>query len=58
MGNFDKVDKVEVTISVRILKFIEISGYGTLYVTYPIFSNYIDELYGVILPAFFVSVKS
>ena len=29
MGNFDKVNKDEVTISVRILKFIEISGYGT-----------------------------
>jgi len=32
--------------------------YGTLYVTYPAFSSNIDELYGVILPVFFISVKS
>jgi len=34
------------------------NDYGTLYVTYPVFSSNIDELYGVILPIFFISVKS
>jgi len=40
------------------LHFIGIKDYGTLYVTYPIFSSYIDGLYGVILPVFFMRVKS
>ena len=32
-------------------------NYGTLYVTYPVFSSYIGGLYGIILPVFFMSVK-
>jgi hypothetical protein len=53
-----KKKAVEVLINIRILKFVLILGYGTLYVTYPVFSSNIDGLYGVILPVFFMSVKS
>jgi hypothetical protein len=31
------------------VKFVQISGYGTLYVTYPVFSINISGLHGVIL---------
>ena len=49
---------VDVLISVCKLYFVEISVFGTLYVTYPVLSSNIDELYDVILPVFFISVKS
>jgi len=32
--------------------------FGTLYVTYPVFSININKLHTVILPVFFMSVKS
>jgi hypothetical protein len=45
-------------ITVTNIHFYDIEGYGTLYVTNPVFSRNIDGLYGVILPVFFISVKS
>jgi len=49
---------IELSTTKCILKFEWISVYGTLYVTYPVFSSNIDGLYGIILPVFFMSVKS
>ena len=58
LSNTERKRLVEILISVCKLYFVEILGFGTLYVTYPVLSSNIDELYGVILPVFFMSVKS
>ena len=50
--------KADIVISRCKMKFPYFQVYGTLYVTYPVFSSNIDGLYGVILPVFFMSVKS
>jgi len=57
LSNTERKKLVDILIGICILYFIDISGFGTLYVTYPVFSSYIGGLYGIILPVFFMSVK-
>ena len=52
-------------IMIKVLRFqayencdLRTKDSGKLYVTKPIFSNYIIMLYGITLPSFFVVVKS
>ena len=58
LSNRERKKLFDILISICILYIIDISVCGTLYVTYPVLSSNIDGLYGVILPVFFMRVKS